>query len=887
MREDIVSMIGSKSKLTHILITTFNIDFVFIETVLLRQLRRCGHPSLTILADADEVEATFVLQGPWVGRVGRRYRVVPIRMEPGFRFHPKGVLLSGPDDAELLIGSGNLTFGGMRQNEEIWARFNAKEDGEMIAAFREMVEVSLDRSPHPAPAKQEVAEAYAVRDHAWAQQLPDAGGLLARPLVRQNLLEQMTQAVGEMAVRRMIVVSPYFDDNGVALEQLAAKWPDANLEVFVQEGKSQLTDTVWQRIREPKYLHHAHSSRDGEGAPFIHAKAYGFADSEQAVVFVGSANCSQAALTLGGSLGNAELLVPLRLPASEVDSQLLDGISTLDTPPKLRAEPEPKSDAVTAKSAKIHSAQLDQGRLAIRFSLNPDATFQALRVDRVEIEPDRVSVDESSVRLRWQGQASRVQIVYLQAGEVCLTAEHWVDQEFLLTASNKQRQLVQHLGETVTPGQWTFQGWTEVMRLLGDHLKHAPEVEARSPGQQEKPDHPTEIDSESFLSGSYHLQSHRAPQASRGEAARLAALRGLLLSHIGIDYEEADTEDANPDSDNEEEVDRPTQITKKRSGHKKKRSRRDSPGLAERKRGKKIATEVMNRYTAADYVQLRPAPLLSVDLSIAAVMLISGHAESWLPGDLFLDFTYRLWTHMFFDDGASDDKKDPPIGALSRRVEASANPDWLISELVSPRLTASLALWCFSYPGDVSGTEAARFSLATRLSVARTPWLWSLNDLDAVEEELYAIADRTGWLGEEATDRWDGVLAAWSQLFEEGLALRDFENALRGQSLEELREKAPTGLVPAGTLLWQGGKIGFGVLSANANRVRGNQRSVPVLSLRHSDRDLMLQPFYLLPFEVLLDAASEANWMKQHRVQALRIFGRRLLSAKTGGAEGV
>src|SRR5687767_2834517 len=110
MREDLIKLIAGQKKLTSIFIATFNIDFVFIENIVLRELRKCGYPTLTILADADEVNRSFASQGRWISRVGRRYRVVPIRMEPGFRFHPKAVMLSGPDYAQLLVGSGNLTF---------------------------------------------------------------------------------------------------------------------------------------------------------------------------------------------------------------------------------------------------------------------------------------------------------------------------------------------------------------------------------------------------------------------------------------------------------------------------------------------------------------------------------------------------------------------------------------------------------------------------------------------------------------------------------------------------------------------------------------------------------------------------------------------------------
>jgi len=46
LRDDILKLVAGQKSLTHIFIATFNIDFIFIESVLLRELRKCGHPSL-------------------------------------------------------------------------------------------------------------------------------------------------------------------------------------------------------------------------------------------------------------------------------------------------------------------------------------------------------------------------------------------------------------------------------------------------------------------------------------------------------------------------------------------------------------------------------------------------------------------------------------------------------------------------------------------------------------------------------------------------------------------------------------------------------------------------------------------------------------------------
>ena len=129
MRLDLIKTIGEARDVTNVIILTHNIDFIFLQANLIRQLRKIGHPTLTVFADADCAIESFQRQGRWIEGIGKRYRVVPVAMNPGFCFHPKAVLLSSQIKATLLVGSGNLGFGGWRENAEVWIRFDTDVDG--------------------------------------------------------------------------------------------------------------------------------------------------------------------------------------------------------------------------------------------------------------------------------------------------------------------------------------------------------------------------------------------------------------------------------------------------------------------------------------------------------------------------------------------------------------------------------------------------------------------------------------------------------------------------------------------------------------------------------------------------------------------------------------
>ena len=97
MKQNLIKLIKKASDITNVIILTHNIDFIFLESVILPALKSIGHPKLTVFADAQCSEESFANQFKVLDTIGLRYRVVSMLMEPGFRFHPKAILLSSPE----------------------------------------------------------------------------------------------------------------------------------------------------------------------------------------------------------------------------------------------------------------------------------------------------------------------------------------------------------------------------------------------------------------------------------------------------------------------------------------------------------------------------------------------------------------------------------------------------------------------------------------------------------------------------------------------------------------------------------------------------------------------------------------------------------------------
>jgi hypothetical protein len=98
--------------------TTYALSLSFFEAVLLDALVRSGARESLILSDVEGVRMALGEQG--ARRVGKDYHVEPLAVRAGAGvFHPKISVLSAEDDCHLLVGSGNLTFGGWGGNFEV------------------------------------------------------------------------------------------------------------------------------------------------------------------------------------------------------------------------------------------------------------------------------------------------------------------------------------------------------------------------------------------------------------------------------------------------------------------------------------------------------------------------------------------------------------------------------------------------------------------------------------------------------------------------------------------------------------------------------------------------------------------------------------------------
>lgn len=857
MRGDVIKTILSAKNVTNAIVLTHNIDFVFIQTVVLAAFQRCGHPTLTIFADATCAAESFVYQHPLLTGLGVRYRVVPVAMEPGFRFHPKAVLLSGEKSATLLVGSGNLTFGGWRENAELWLQFDSEQDGVTpFHAFKDYLNEILERVPLRDAVVAEVEDAFDPKSKPWASSVPSGDArLVGRAGSGLSLLDRMLGAVGSDPVDELLVCTPFFDDEGVGLRELVFRVGAKRTTLLCQPERSTLTRRSWEPSAGQAVLQRVDFTRKSasgeERSAFIHAKLFAFRRAHEVIVLAGSANCSRAALTISGRAGNAELQATRVITPSEFEEEFQDELKVTLEPIALSDEPVRELDdgIPVGLALRILAARFETRNLLVAFS-PPDAKVVDCQVDGASV---RFSAVEKGVLSATSGLDPRVVVLRARVDNKLIeSAPAWVDHEQHLRATALSRSLADTIRMRIQPGEWNSGGWADVLDVFCKSLTYMPAYRASGAaiGSTTKNDDSGEVQ---FTAADVFSPSYRPPALSSilipgvfGGTGYIQSLQQLLLRWFGVETEESEGEDETISGTNEEEddetVDHPEQL---------KLETQLKPPLTEevskrnRNRIEAVLSQIENAMTSTEFLTKRSPGCLATDIKLAAVLLRIGLQKGWIERKRFFDLTQKIWFSLFF---SSEVEKN--VGWLEYRASTAEDRETFVNDLRSPELSAALIGWKLCAPTDDVTPEAARFALVTVLAVARLPWLWQGGESMKIEKEVELLLAHTADPGVNQDVLRRQAETEWDLLLRRGQALRLLETAVSRIEPKEIKDRIRSAELCPGDLLWQG-DAGFCVVRQRA--LRTTEVKVKVLKLQDSEGEKLFDASFAIPMRELLN----------------------------------
>jgi hypothetical protein len=848
MRSDLLKAIAGSKEVTNAIILTHNIDFIFLQTVVLAAFRKCGHPTITVFADAQCAAESFAHQAPMLDGLGVRYRVVPVAMAPGFRFHPKAVLLSGEEEATLFVGSGNLTFGGWRENAEVWMRFDATVDGAAVfGEFHHYSQKILERVPLADAIKEELAEAFDTVTRRWlSEERPSTSPtLLGRAASGVSLLESFQGVKGAEPIDELVVCSPYFDAEGAALHALIKQTAASRATVLCQPSGSTLTRKAFDAgggTTNLQQVSFKHVSVDGaERAAFIHAKFYGLLRDGEALVIAGSANCSRAALVASGSAGNAELMALRRMPVADFESSLVGELQRIPAPTLLAEDSPEPDDQTVATTFRVLAARFESGTLLIGFA-PARAEIRSCEVDGAKV---RFYLAESGIMSAACSVEPRsVRLEGLLDGNCTWSASTWVDHERHLRASARGRSLADSIRARMQPGGWNVAAWADVMDVFCKHLTYMPTRDTGRAAATASGADGASGGTFSFtdvFSSSYQAPALNAlgPLLVKLDGGKERSLQQLLLRWFGVEneVEEAEGTVTADSDDGDDEVDQPEVLPAAR-----KRVAPPPVTEADKRRIQRVLQQVEDAMTTEQFLAERRPELLAADLKVAAVLLRTGLREGWLVAHEFFRATHRIWASLFFSGSPVENQ-----GWLEHRLQHAEDTTAFVAAVRSPELAAALLGWAFAVVPEEASPTSARFHLAVALAVARLPWLWDTGDEAAVARELEILLAHTGV--PEASGAAP-VREAWERMLRRGHALKRLEDAAKAVPPDELRARVQAPELLAGDLLWQG-NAGYCVVTKTTPRRKGQR--VPVLRLQNQPGEAYFMASYTMPIGSLLE----------------------------------
>ena len=347
--------------------TTFAVEFAAVEEILLPQIMASGATNLLMIAD-DRMVAMALSDGSRLPiALGRDYALHSPPASDGI-FHPKIILQLGRETGRAFVSSANATAAGLGGNVEIAIEIESgSEEGPERELLRAIWQYLHSLVPDEAcPARD--ALRWARERAPWLEgpvgaplkELGDGSAIGFLPSSSDHgIADRFVEWIGDEKVRKLIIVSPYWDNNLSALSELAAELSPKEiiLPIDSEQHEFPIEAAFAKRVRLVDL--------DYPSSRFTHAKIFVAMTKHHDHVLLGSANCTTAALTSVGS--NAEACIYRRLPAgAAVEALALDrwiDADRLELSDLADREARPEIPLVALAARRPGSFELDQGSL--------------------------------------------------------------------------------------------------------------------------------------------------------------------------------------------------------------------------------------------------------------------------------------------------------------------------------------------------------------------------------------------------------------------------------------------------------------------------------------------------------------------------------------------
>lgn len=305
------------------IITSFGVDFDTYENVVLSRLKGAGCRNNILLCDAALLSQNLAGSSSPPRSAGRQYTVNGVSATGAF--HPKTIVQLGRNGGRIIVSSANMTATGLAGNLELACELacGAEDSAEqrIIAQAWTYTLRHCDRTGHALDAQIAWAEArspWLRRALPPTENVTLGDGSMAALLTTGEPIgigERFADLVDGEAVRRLIVVSPYWDQNLRALSFIAKKLSAPKVDLLIDAQTELFPVSALKKLKGARLF----DRKEFRKGRFIHAKIMIAQTRKADHVLFGSANCTLAALGAKGFAGsNEEVSMYRRYPPGSI-----------------------------------------------------------------------------------------------------------------------------------------------------------------------------------------------------------------------------------------------------------------------------------------------------------------------------------------------------------------------------------------------------------------------------------------------------------------------------------------------------------------------------------------------------------------------------------------
>ena len=294
------------------LFTTYALSLSFFESVVLHRLRKVGCREIWVVVDAQGYRSSLMerrTQG-----VGLEYRLIPVALPRGV-FHPKCTYLTSADGDLLMVGSGNLTFGGYGRNVEVLDLASSDQTPGLFWQFAAFLDALAARSDFIDPDPSWLTRFAGLADKAGA--IAGGGDSPAGPWllhsVSRSVLDQLVERVSAAGTpARIDILSPFHDPKGEVVQRLAERTQCPRIAVGLPPNLEEETTFPFAAATDWPCVVEAVRPNLEEPKRPLHAKWIGLTMGGTDFVLTGSVNATSKSL---GSIDNIEVSLLRALPS--------------------------------------------------------------------------------------------------------------------------------------------------------------------------------------------------------------------------------------------------------------------------------------------------------------------------------------------------------------------------------------------------------------------------------------------------------------------------------------------------------------------------------------------------------------------------------------------